>query len=89
MKRNRASGLRWTSTLAVTLPHFLGSGMPANRKTMRKIREVLRLKFEADLSHERIAAATGVSKGAVTKYLQRARDVGKRPAKSSCSVLFD
>jgi hypothetical protein len=43
---------------------------------MRKIREVLRLKFEADLSHERIAAATGVSKGAVTKYLQRARDVG-------------
>ncbi len=39
---------------------------------MRKIKEVLRLKFEADLSHERIAAATGVSKGAVTKYVQRA-----------------
>ena len=37
-----------------------------------KIKEVLRLKFEADLSHERIAAATGVSKGAVTKYVQRA-----------------
>jgi transposase len=49
--------------------------MPANRKTMRKIKEVLRLKFEADLSHERIAAATGVSKGAVTKYVQRARGV--------------
>lgn len=32
--------------------------MPANRKTMRKIKEVIRLKFEADLSHERIAAAT-------------------------------
>src|SRR5437867_4444170 len=48
--------------------------MPANRKTMRKIKEVIRLKFEADLSHERIAAATGVSKGAVTKYLQRARE---------------
>ena len=43
---------------------------------MRKIKEVLRLKFEADLSHERIAAATGVSKGAVTKYLQRAREAG-------------
>ena len=41
---------------------------------MRKIKEVIRLKFEADLSHERIAAATGISKGAVTKYLQRARD---------------
>jgi hypothetical protein len=49
--------------------------MPANRKTMRKIKEVIRLKFEADLSHERIAAAAGVSKGAVTKYLQRAREV--------------
>ena len=41
---------------------------------MRKIKEVIRLKFEAGLSNERIAAATGVSKGAVTKYLQRARD---------------
>ena len=41
---------------------------------MRKIKEVIRLKFEADLSHERIAAATGVSKGTVTKYLQRARE---------------
>ena len=42
---------------------------------MRKIKEVIRLKFEADLSHERIAAATGVSKGAVTKYLQRTREM--------------
>ncbi len=48
--------------------------MPANRKTMRKIKDVIRLKFEADLSHERIAAATGISKGAVTKYLLRARE---------------
>ena len=43
---------------------------------MRKIKEVLRLKFEADLSHDRIAAATGVSKGAATKYVRRAREVG-------------
>ena len=42
--------------------------MPAKRSAMRKIREVLRLKFEARLSHERIAAATGLSKGAVGKY---------------------
>ena len=34
---------------------------------MRKIKDVLRLKFEAGLSHERIAAAVGLSKGAVTK----------------------
>lgn len=43
---------------------------------MRKIKEVIRLRFEAKLSYERIAAATGVSKGAVTRYLQRARDAG-------------
>jgi len=43
---------------------------------MRKIKEVLRLKFEAGLSHERVAAAVGVSKGAVTKYVQRALAAG-------------
>ncbi|MGA7539286.1 MAG: sigma factor-like helix-turn-helix DNA-binding protein [Steroidobacteraceae bacterium] len=46
--------------------------MPAKRSAMRKIKEVLRLKFEARLSHERIAAATGVSKGAVSNYVLRA-----------------
>ena len=40
--------------------------MSAKRSAMRKIKEVLRLKFEAKLSHEKIAAATGMSKGAVT-----------------------
>jgi transposase len=39
---------------------------------MRKIRDVLRLKFEVQLSHEKIAAATGMSKGAVTNAVQRA-----------------
>jgi transposase len=43
---------------------------------MRKIIEVLRLKLEARLSHERIAAATRLSKGAVTKYLRRAQAAG-------------
>jgi transposase len=46
--------------------------MPAIRTTMRDIKEVFRLRFEAQLSHNRIAAITGLSKGAVTKYLQRA-----------------
>ena len=50
--------------------------MPAKRSAMRKIKEVLRLKFEAKLSHERIAAATGMSKGAVTNYVQRAVQKG-------------
>jgi len=43
---------------------------------MRKIRDVLRLKFEARLSHEKIAAATGLSKGAVTNAVQRALQKG-------------
>jgi len=43
---------------------------------MRKIKDVLRLKFEAGLSHERTAIAVGVSKGAVNKYLKRAAQAG-------------
>jgi len=45
--------------------------MPAKRSAMRKIKEVLRLKFEAKLSHEKIAAATGMSKGALTNARDR------------------
>jgi transposase len=43
---------------------------------MRKIIEVLRLRFEAGFTHERIVAATRISKGAVTEYLRRAREAG-------------
>lgn len=46
--------------------------MPAKRSAMRKIRDVLRLKFEVRLSHEKIAAAIGMSKGAVTNAVHRA-----------------
>ena len=43
--------------------------MPAARISMRQITEVLRLKYEAGLSHERIARACGLSKGVVGKYV--------------------
>ena len=43
---------------------------------MRQVKDVLRLKFEAGLSHERIAGALHLSKGVVTKYLQRAAAAG-------------
>ena len=36
---------------------------------MRKIKDVLRLKLEAHLSHEHIAAALNISKGVVAKYV--------------------
>jgi transposase len=39
---------------------------------MKHITEVLRLKYAAQLSHERIARAVGISKGAVSKYVSLA-----------------
>lgn len=41
--------------------------MVAQRVAMRNIKECLRLKFEADLSHEKIARALQLSKGVVSK----------------------
>ena len=50
--------------------------MPVLRITMRKIKEVLRLKLEAKLSHAKIATALGISKGVVTKYVGLAATAG-------------
>ena len=43
---------------------------------MRNIKAVLRLKLDAKLSHERIAAALGITKGVVTKYVGLAAAAG-------------
>jgi len=43
---------------------------------MRQIIEILRLKYEAGLSHERIARACGLSKGVVGKYVSLAQVQG-------------
>ena len=43
---------------------------------MKKIIEVIRLKHEAKLSHEKIARACGLSKGAVNKYVSLAAAQG-------------
>lgn len=40
--------------------------MPTERLPMRKIRELLRLKFDTGLSTRLIAEAVGISKGAVS-----------------------
>jgi len=48
--------------------------MPTTRILMKKIVEVLRLKHEAELSHNKIALACGLSKGVVTKYITLAKD---------------
>jgi len=43
---------------------------------MHIIKEVLRLKYDAALSHRQIAAACGISKGVVAKFLALAEANG-------------
>jgi transposase len=50
--------------------------MPTGRLNMRRIRDVLRLKFSQGLSERAIATSLGLGKGSVGAYLQRARDAG-------------
>jgi len=50
--------------------------MPGERVSMRKIHEVLRLRFAQGLSQRAIGVSLGLSTGAVNSYLGRARMVG-------------
>jgi transposase len=50
--------------------------MPAPRINMRKLKDALRLKLEGGQSHQQIAAALGISKGVVTKYVGLAAAAG-------------
>jgi transposase len=50
--------------------------MSAERIAMHKIRELLRLKYDCALSHERIARALSISKGVVAKYVKAAEASG-------------
>lgn len=50
--------------------------MPAKRVPMRKIKEILWLKFNGGLSHRQIVAALGISLGAVSKIVSRAERAG-------------
>ena len=50
--------------------------MPAEQIAMHKIRELLRLKYDCALSHERIARALSISKGVVAKYVKAAEASG-------------
>lgn len=52
--------------------------MAATRLLMRRLREVLRLKFEAGLSHRAIARACAVGLGTVSSYVDRAAAAGVR-----------
>src|SRR2546427_9659566 len=50
--------------------------MAATRLLMRRLRELLRLKYDVGLSHRAIAQACAVGLGTVTSYLQRATAAG-------------
>jgi Sigma-70, region 4 len=50
--------------------------MPAERLSMRKVREVLRLKHALGLSYREISEATGVGKTVVKEYIRRAEVIG-------------
>jgi len=50
----------------------------SERLSMRKVREVLRLKFECRRSHAEIAASVAIGESTVGDYLARARAAGLR-----------
>jgi len=50
--------------------------VPAERVSMRQIREVLRLRFASELPQRAISKSLGLSQGAVSGYLSRARAAG-------------
>src|ERR1700745_4040240 len=50
--------------------------VPTRRLSMRKIKEVLRLRFELGLGQREIARACSISQGAVHNYLKRAAGAG-------------
>jgi len=50
--------------------------VPKKRMDLRMIKDMIRLKWEGQLSHEQIAVALGVSKGAVSKYVGLAMAAG-------------
>ena len=50
--------------------------MPMERISMRKIREVLRLKYTANLSNSQIGTSCNLSKECVRKYVKRAEKAG-------------
>ena len=50
--------------------------LPTKRLSMRRIKEVLRLRFEAGLGHRQIARSCSLGVGTVHDYLKRAEAAG-------------
>ena len=52
--------------------------MPKKRISMRKIKEVLRLKYEAGLTYDAIGRSCNIGHTTVGEYLKRAQEAGLR-----------
>ncbi len=50
--------------------------MPARRVSMRKLREVMRLRFELHLGYQQIGRSCAIGVSTVCKYLKRAEAAG-------------
>ncbi len=50
--------------------------MPMKRLSMRKLKEVLRLRYELGLGQRQIARSCSIGQGTVSGYLKRAQEAG-------------
>jgi hypothetical protein len=65
--------------------------MPRKRISMRKIKEVLRLKFEGGLTYDAIGRSCNIGHTTVGEYLKRAQEAGLRwplPADMDDNLLW-
>ena len=62
--------------------------MPAESISMRKLKEILRLKYEAKLSHRQIGSSLSISPGTVSTYINRAKLMGIEDWPFSNNGLF-
>src|SRR5208283_1658348 len=60
----------------IETPSIKEDRVPARRKSMRKVKEVLRLRFELGLGQRQIARSCGMGLGTVHEYLERAVAAG-------------
>ena len=50
--------------------------MPTESISMRKLKEILRLKYQAKLSHRKIAKSLSISPSTISNYITRAKMMG-------------
>src|SRR5882762_3440437 len=70
------SGAALDITMASKPPLEREVSMPARRLSMRKLAEVLRLRFELKLSYQQIARSCSIALSSVHKYLTHAQAAG-------------